>query len=507
MNHRVFFFPFLLLVPAFPALLADPPSGITSARVVSLEPNPTGLSVGFWANYTRSGDVVQDFGLRPIERVNFHTWRSIEKTPGIYTWNDPFKQEKNAQRAGATVVSAVNIMFNLTLNKQGMVAMPTFYPQDIRNPVTRAAARKFLAAFVEHQLEAEGPVVLMLDYEFFWFALPRTPEVRQTYHDWFLEAAQVCRDTAARLGRSQDLVIACNPATDLRGALHLIGSPVQNHQPQPWLKDIVDASDVVTLDIYGQDPAHPVSADTLLTEVRFFIENYAKDKPFYITENGYSSDLEGKTGVVRKPGHGHGTEAEQAAYYRNVFAAWMHKNDPGNEYLRNLRGYCMWCYSDRKDQTDPTERYFGLVRLDGTHKPAWDVVREGIAQIEADPVLSPWKQAGSRDAMPDLAGPQGLALHYQNGTNHDVLEIGLSNASQPAGLDLTFDQPVSVVAQLPDGSWRADIAKDQTQHHLDLPAGTNGNQVVRIVATASKLPVNVRLVGLKLTPGAVPSAP
>jgi len=493
--------PLLFVVLGFNALKAEVPGGIASARVVSLEPNPTGLSVGFWADYTHSGDVARDFGLRPIERVNFHEWKQIEKSPGIYTWNDPFKQEKNAQRAGATVFSAVNLMFNLSLNKQGMAAMPAFYPQDIRDPQTRTAAKKFLAAFVEHQLDNEGPVVLMLDYEFFWFALPRTPEIRQAYRDWFIEAAQVCRDTAAKLGRSQDLVIACNPATDLRGASNLIGSPVKNHQPQQWLKDIVDASDVVTLDIYGQDPANPVADDTLLNEVRFFVENYAKDKPVYITENGYSTDLEGHP-AVRHPGHGHGSEAEQAAYYQNVFTAWIHKNDPGNAYLKNLRGYCIWCYSDRKDQTDPEERDFGLVRIDGSHKPGWDAVHKGIAQIEADPGLNPWKQAASRDVTQDLDGSDGVALHYQNGTTHDVLEIELADASRPAGLDLTFNQPVSVVAQLPDGSWRADIARDQTQHHLDLPAGANGNKTVRIMATASKFPVDVRLIGLKLTLGA-----
>jgi hypothetical protein len=283
-------------------------------------------------------------------------------------------------------------------------------------------------------------------------------------------------------------------------SINLIGGTVKNHEPQQWLKDIFDASDVATFDIYGQDPANPVSADTLLNEIRFFVENYAKDKPFYVTENGYSSDLEGKPPVVRHPGHGHGTEAEQAAFYRNVFAAWMHKDDPGNEYLKNLRGYCIWCYADRKDQEDPTERYFGLVRIDGTHKPAWDVVRDGIAQIEANPVLSPWKEAGAKDVLSNLNDPKGIPLHYENGTRHDVLEITLSDASRPAALDLVFDRPVSVVAQLPDGTWRADIKQDQPSHHLELPAGTNGNRVVKIVATGSKLPVDARLVQLKLTP-------
>jgi hypothetical protein len=191
MNMQLLSLPLFLAALALPTLKAEVPEGVASARVVSLEPNPTGLSVGFWANYSRSGDVVQDFGLRPIERVNFHSWKSVEKAPGIFTWKDVFNQEKNAQRAGATVVSAVNTMFTFTLNAQGMCCIPKFYPQDIRDPQTREAAKKFLAAFVEQQLAEEGPVTLMFDYEFFWFGLPRTPEIRKTYRDWFVEAVQV----------------------------------------------------------------------------------------------------------------------------------------------------------------------------------------------------------------------------------------------------------------------------------------------------------------------------
>jgi hypothetical protein len=279
----------------------------------------------------------------------------------------------------------------------------------------------------------------------------------------------------------------------------MIGSPVVNHQPQQWLKDIYNTSDIVCFDIYGQDPTHPESADTFLNEVRFFVKNYAENKPICVTENGYSSGLEDPS-VARQPGHAQGTEAQQAAYFRNVFEALAKKGQPGFEYLRNLLGYCIWCYIDQKDGAGPVQKHFGLSRVDGTHKPAWDAVNKGIARIESDPILTPWKQAGSRDIRQSLNGPDGVPLHYENGTRHDVLEIELAKSSSPSTLKLTFDHPVSVVAQLPDGTWQADIVGDKIDHNIEVPAVTGSQSKVKLRATASKLPVNARLLKIALTP-------
>jgi hypothetical protein len=56
-----------------------------------------------------------------------------------------------------------------------------------------------------------------------------------------------------------------------------------------------------------------------------------------------------------------------------------------------LRAYCIWMFRDMKNssKTDPLEHYFGLVREDGSLKPAAEAVRERWQRLEADPATAP----------------------------------------------------------------------------------------------------------------------
>lgn len=473
---------------------------IESAKVIGYEPNPDGLQIGFWANYSNSKGVVEDFGLRPIERVGFTAWRSMEKEPGVYDFAGDAKWEKNAHRAGATVVSAVNVMFTKAINPQGMDAIPPFYPQDIRDPKTREAARRFLAAYVENKLNVLGPVVLTLDYELMWFALPRTPEIRQTYRDWFVEAAEVCRQTAAKLGRTKDLQIVCivnsDPLTIAKGLIG--GENPPNHEPQQWLLDVANAADIFAIDSYGQDKANPTSAEGLMREVRFWVNHYAKDKPIYVTESGFSSSEEsGKT----KPGyHARGTEAEQAEFLKNVFDTLRRKNEPGNEYLKNVQAYCVWMYLDSKEKDDPVEQHFGLLRFDRSRKPAWHVVKSSIDQIERSP-LSPWRRQPSRDVSNEVSSGAKVPLRYINGTRHDGLELAITGAKPETMVELTFDQPVSLVVKMPDGSWKALISEEKEVHRLVLKEIADDRGSLQVFPTSAKFPVEINLVRASFATG------
>jgi len=466
---------------------------IQNVRVFSTRANPSGIGVGFWANYSCSRQVVEKFGLRPLEREGFSTWRSIEKSPGVYTWTGRLESEKNAHRAGATVITSVNMMFTKQMNKDGMDAIPSFYVQDIRDPATRAAAKRFLAAFVENALNELGTVVLVPDYEFLWFVLPRTPELRETYRDWFVEAAGVCRETAKKMGRSGDLKVACifntNPLETSKGLIG--GGNPPGHVPQQWIKDVVAASDIAAIDSYAQDRTAPTSAGTFFDVVKFWVENYVHNKTIYITENGFSSCEEhGKT----PPGyHARGTEAEQAEYFKNVFSTLQHKGEAGYAFLANVKGYCIWMYRDSSEKGDPVECYFGVVRADGSPKPACKSIQDGIGALEKSR-LSPWLGQPPRNVTVMLNSGLGVDLNYTDGFEHDFLEIALNApaAGQNTVVEFHFDCPVSLVAELPGGVWKTitDEKKLQTLSIDNLPAGTS---VVRIFATASRFPVRTKL--------------
>lgn len=56
---------------------------LTRLEKLSVKPNPDGLQIGFWSNYRRMPEVLKDFGLRPVERVDFTKWATVETKPGV----------------------------------------------------------------------------------------------------------------------------------------------------------------------------------------------------------------------------------------------------------------------------------------------------------------------------------------------------------------------------------------------------------------------------------------
>ncbi|MCX7869878.1 MAG: hypothetical protein N2322_08010, partial [Terrimicrobiaceae bacterium] len=296
-----------ILLAALAISEASPPA--VRATLSKFGENPGGLDTGFWANYRMSGAVVRDFGPRPLERVNFHKWLQHEKKPGVMDFQNAFTWEKSAHLAGSTVITNVNVFFTKKLNPEGMDCIPPWHVQDIDDSRTRAAARSYLQAFVRELLEQTGSAWLALDYEMFWFALPTKPEVRESYRQWFVEAAALCREVAAEMGLSDRLKIGFIANTDpYDTAGHSIGSPAgPGHVPQQWLLDCIAAADFVGFDTYAGGATGDVTPGPQLKAMRFWLENYVGDKPFYITESGFSTAVQ--EGDKRKGYHIRGTEA------------------------------------------------------------------------------------------------------------------------------------------------------------------------------------------------------
>jgi hypothetical protein len=470
---------------------------IVTAHLIRHEANPTGLDTGFWANYRRSADIVRDFGPRPLERVNFHKWLQHEKEPGVYDFTDAFKWEKWAHLAGSTVITNINTFFTKKLNPDGMDCIPAWHVQDINDPATREAARAYLRAAVRELLEQTGTAWLALDYEMFWFALPTKPEVRESYRRWFLESAALCREVAAEMGMADRLKIGFIANTDpYDTAGHSIGSAAgPDHERQQWLLDCIAASDFVGFDTYAGGKTGDVTPEPQLRGMRFWLEHYVGDKPFYITESGFTTSVE--QGDKRKGYHIRGTEAQQAAFFTAMFQALTDARKDPDDLLSKVRGYLIWKYADRSYQKEPVEQFFGLVREDGSRKPAHDAVAAALARIDADPSLSATRVASRQDLTDGLNG-KPFWIRRDGGHQFDAVELRLKPGG-PRKLIVETDAPVCLIARLGDGPWLTTAPEPSTRPALEIPANES-EATLHIQLTAAKYPLQTRINKLVIEP-------
>lgn len=479
---------------AFLSIAAAAP--VTSSRLVRYEANPSGLDTGFWANYRRSADIVRDFGPRPLERVNFHKWRQHEKEANVYDFTDAFKWERWAHLAGSTVITNINTFFTKKLNAQGMDCIPEGYAQDINDPATREAARRYLRAAVRELLEQTGAAWLALDYEMFWFALPTKPEVRESYHKWFLESAALCREVAAEVGMADRLKIGFIANTDpYDTAGHSIGSPAgPDHQPQQWLLDCIAAADFVGFDTYAGGATGDVTPEAQLKAMQFWLANYAGNKPFYITESGFTTSVE--AGDTRQGYHIRGTEQQQAEFFTAMFGALIEARKDPADPLSKLRGYLIWKYADRGYQEDPVEVHFGLVHEDGTRKPAHAAVAEAFARIDGDPALSAWKVA-SEEVLP---AEELFEISRDGGLRFDAVDLMVKPASEaPLQLVVESEAPVCLIVRVGEHTWVTNHPDESTSATLNLPALPKGRETrLQVQFTAAKYPLQTRITSLRL---------
>lgn len=456
---------------------------ITKCRAVE---NPTGLQFGFWNNHHRGPEALRVFGRRPLAREGFTKWRDVEKQPGACDWTKQFSPYEELHRCGATVVTALNVIFSSEVNRKVETTIPAFYPPRITDPKTREAARKFVRAYVQELLRRIGRVVLCFDYEFHWNYQPTTEALRREYRDWFVEACALARTAAADLGQADRLrLIPISNASPLDSVEKTLGGgPAGHHTPQQWMLDVAAAGDYFGLDTYVFDPAKPASPETTLQVVKFWKDFYARGKPVYVTENGFSTVTQADPKYPRKKGqHAHGTEAEQRDYFASVLDGLVRENRPGGRLDNQVRAFCIWMFHDMKNsgKPDPVEHYFGVVRDDGSLKPAAEAIRERWRRYEADAATCPHRIVAREDVTARFSARGApVEVTYGSGTEFEFLRCERDRLPPATRHTLRIETVAKgdVIVCINGTDWLTTAGQDQTEYALEVtpqmrPASTN----------------------------------
>ncbi|MBC3881247.1 DUF4214 domain-containing protein [Undibacterium sp. LX40W] len=401
-------------------------------------PNPTGIRFGFWETFSRQDVTLASMGKRPTSRVGFDSWASIETSKGIYDFTgfDASNSADNYRRVhqyGESIYGAINIAFSAEITP-GKQAIPTFYNGRITDPETRQAAKNFLAAYVQHMLKLVGSLTLTIDYEImsnYRLSAAGSEARANEWADWYVEAAAVARKAAAEIGMSDRLklqpIVNSNPLDP--------SSPIsKGKEYNNWLVRVVAASDSLALDTYHSDPSLPnTDPKRTFDIIKFWIDNFSAGKDVIVTENGFNSVTQVIPSITRadRDWKTTGTEADQAEYYRLLFAQLADANKKDGIFHNQLKSFNLWSILDNpvKPATDE-DRYFGLIRLDGTEKPAASVVREAIRQYENDAFSRPWNLTGLGTDVTSLLSTNTstpINLTYSNGDQFEFLRYSENN--------------------------------------------------------------------------------
>lgn len=477
--------------------VTDPPGGGDSGAGTSVvkyvaEPNPTGLRWGFWEVYTQQAATQAAMGRRPSARVSFDGWSAIELRPGVYTWPNPARYG-DTHLHGESILGAVNVSFKI----------PAHYADDITDTTTREAARNFVRAYVQWLLGNFGSAVLTIDYEIvsnYRLQQPGSEARAQEWAAWYLEAAAVAREAAAQLGKAA--LLALQPIFN--------GDPFQADSPiakggahNPWLREVVAASDCLALDTYHRDVTRPLTdANRTLEIIRFWIEEFAGDREVVVTENGFSTAADGAPGVPLDPRKYKGTEAEQAGYYADLFPKLLAANQTSGVFRNRLRGFHIWSITDNPKADDLDDRHFGLITAEGREKPAAPIVRAAISRAEADAFHRPYNTAaldGRNLADKLAAGSEAVGLSFTEGDRFEFLrwQAAGPRAAAEVRLQVAFATLGNLLVNI-NGHWQ--LEQNRSAFDLDISAHyrPGGGNVIDVYATAPTFPVNQQVLSLRV---------
>lgn len=475
------------------------PATISRRAVV---PNPTGLRVGFWEVYNKQAYTLQTMGKRPSSRVGFDNWNAFELSKGVYTFPG-FGTQAKVHNYGESVLAAINISFTTLITPQKQT-IPSFYKNDIDDPTTRAAAKKFLYAYVQQMLKSVGAVTLTIDYEIVsnWRLSEPGSEARAAqWGAWYVEAAAVARQAAADLGKTGQLKL--QPIVN--GDPFDPGNPIAlGAAHNPWLTQVVAASDALALDTYHSDAAKPVTDPGRTVDIiAFWINTYAGNKNVVVTENGFTTITEQNPNITRADRDMKltGTNAEQAAYYQALFPALLAANRPDGAFHNKLRGYHLWSIIDYPGTPDSSDQYFGLLDHTGALKPSAPIVKAAIAGLEADSFNQPYTQSPMvQDVTATLAtGSTPVALTYKEGDEYQFLRYSDKGAGtgKTVHLQVAFGTLGNLMVSV-NGNWlyvenRSSFDVDVTPYYRSGAANT-----LDLFATGVSFPVTQSVKSVKL---------
>jgi len=429
-------------------------------KVVMTE-NPAGLGFGFWCNNKFSNKMMLDFGRRPYERYGFFSWKAVETSPGVYDTANIIEGIRQVHALGSTCIIALNNISGPWFLPSFKSQIPAFYPQDINNRKTREAGKKYIYYVVQELLKQTGELRVCFDYEMMWHCRPDTPQKQEMLSKWYVDAAASARKAANDLGMADALKIVpiVNGSIEDATVTKLLNSGQQNHKPARWLLNMVEVSDYLAIDSYDFDINNPTNPEKTLTTLGFWIKHYSMGKPVHITEFGYST---GNTHFpnYRTTYHATGTEEQQRDFYEALLPMLVRENVPGGKLNGQVRSFCFWMYSDSNAKQSNIERehYFGIIRMDGSRKPSFDILKAAIDRIESDPATAPSLEK-ERVKMDPAALKKGIASRYVSGTAYDCFVLTTEKKTPKAALEITLGNKGTVLVHAADKWYQSLDAK------------------------------------------------
>ncbi len=342
---------------------------ITAGPAVTVTGTPVAaspLTIGIVANTQGWGqhagtlqDKVMQTGVRWLrEEIG---WDTVETARGQYDWSNYDALYTAAAQRGLHILP-------LILGTPGW-AGPS--PQTL--PIDPSAYASFVAAVVRRY--GTGGT--------FWAAHPEltaAPSVQFELWNEPWNAPNASAATYARLVAAAGAAAhAADPAAQVLLDDDITAQTVNGHSAS-WTDAMYAAVpnlnqffDVVAIHPYGGTLT--AKTDDVYGRFRLEMEDVrsdmvdhgATDKPFWLTEIGWSTCAAGPAGHCF-------SEADQATFITQLFAL-VHTT-----YSSYVRGVFIYHYNDQPNgsPSDP-EAYFGLTRADGSHKPAYAAFQAAVA--------------------------------------------------------------------------------------------------------------------------------
>ncbi|HEY1596857.1 MAG TPA: hypothetical protein VGF74_15780 [Thermoleophilaceae bacterium] len=343
----------------------DVPAASTGCPAVSTSgaPKPGHLIVGMNSAWNNACNLsaLRSAGVT-MERLEVD-WPSVEPQRGQWSWREFDKQFAITAQHGITMLPLLMAIPGWAGGSQYQIG----------------ANQSGFANYVAQVVRRYGP------RGSFWRANPRIPyHPARSFEIWnepyLAQFADGGPNPAAYARMFKAAAIAGHKAQPAARFLLAADASAQTASGSliPWIAPMYRA--VPDLNRYFSGIAvHPYSAphgplDYTPGDTRFefrriegvrhqFVARGAGKKPFWITELGWST-------CPSSPGNCN-NEAQQATYLRQAFQKVK------TSYRSWVSAMFVYNYRDSASVTNPTdkERWFGLIRRDGSPKPAWQVLR------------------------------------------------------------------------------------------------------------------------------------
>ncbi len=297
-----------------------------------------------------------------MARVVMH-WADVEPSPGTFRWTGYDWVIAEEARHGVTMLP--NLLDDPSWAEPNSVDVPT-------NPAG-------FADFAAHAVARYGPGGT------FWRDNPTVPYHPATYWEiwnepwWYMFNANAATPaTYAELVKATAIAArAANPNAKFLLEADLTGYPTPSTQVE-WIDsmyravpDLNNYFDGISIHPYSFPRSPDVYAGPgdrwsfkRIGDIRAkFVAHGAADKGFWITELGWPTCPANPGKCV--------SEADQATYLARAFQLIT------TDYASFTQAVFVYNYKDPSSQSGSnTEDWFGLVRPNGTPKPAWSVLRQ-----------------------------------------------------------------------------------------------------------------------------------